>query len=447
MILKHKIKAYLTLLSHYRKIFSFYWGKRHQLGGNLFKENEANFLPAALSLQEQPVSPSLRLTAWILAILIVFLILWSVIGKIDIIVNATGDIIHSERTKAIASIEVASVKALYVEEGQSVKKGDLLIELDASASDAEHEKAVSGLTEARLQIERSKALIESIDNNKAPKLKKMEGISDIKINETQGQLDSIYNDYSSKLGRIDALIEKYSSELPIATQKANDFRELAKNHDVSNHAYLEKQQALLELEGQLNDAIKQRRSLVAETRRTAYESKTEGDKILGAAEQDAARTKARSRLMKLISPVDGTVQQLSVFTVGGVVQAAQPLMKIVPQGDFVVVEALVENKDIGFIEEGQPVAVKIDAFDYTKYGTISAKVSHISRDAFKDEKRGLLYSVLINLDKSTISVHEHEMQLNPGMTVKVDIKTGTRRVIEYFLSPLIKQVRESINER
>ena len=447
MSIKHRLQAYAFLLRHYRQVFGRFWKERDQLGGNLFKEDEAEFLPAALSLQERPVSPTLRITAKILMALVAFLVLWAVFGRMDIVVNATGEIIPSERTKTIASVEVASVKALYVEEGQAVKKGEVLIELDASASDAEHGKAMNSLTEATLQVARSRAMIEAVENRKPPKLAPIDGVPATKLHEAQGHLDGQYQDFMAKLQRIEGAIATYSQDLPLVTRQASDYKALAKNHDISMHAYLEKEQARVDLEGKLTEAKNQRAALIAETRRAAYDAQTEGDRIVGAARQDAMRTEVHSELLKLTSPVDGTVQQLTVHTVGGVVPAAQPLMRIVPKEDHLIVEAMLENKDIGFVEEGQKAAVKIAAFEYTKYGTIPARVVHVSRDAIKDEKRGLIYSVIIALDKSSISVNGHDMPLGAGMSVQVEIKTGSRRVIEYVLSPLIQHAKESLNER
>ena len=447
MSIKHKLEAYAFLLRHYRQTFGRFWKDRDQMGGDLFKEDEAAFLPAALSLQERPVSPTLRITAKILMTMVAFLLLWSILGRMDIVVNATGEIIPSKRTKTIASVEVASVKALHVVEGQSVKEGEVLIELDASATDAEHDKAMSSVTEATLQIARSRAMIEAVDNNKPPRLAPIDGVPVDKLKEAQWHLDGQYQDFIAKLQRLNGAITRYAQALPLATQRALDFKDLSQNHDVSMHAYLEKEQARVDLEGQLIEAKNQRDALIAETRRTAYDALTEGDKIVGAARQDATRTEAHSKLLKLTSPVDGTVQQLTVHTLGGVVPAAQPLMLIVPQEDHLVVEAMLENKDFGFVEEGQIAAVKLAAFEYTKYGTIPARVVHVSRDAIKDEKRGLLYSVIIALDKSSISVKGQDMPLSAGMSVQVEIKTGTRRVIEYVLSPLLQHAKESLNER
>jgi hemolysin D len=447
MSMKHKMEARFFLLAHYWKTFARFWKNRDQLGGNLFKEQEAEFLPAALEIQETPVSPTLRVTAKVLVLLIVFLVGWAVFGRMDIVVNATGEVIPHDRTKTIAAVETASVKALHVVEGQAVKKGDLLIELDASASDAEHDKAESNSTEASLQIARSRAMISAIESRRPPQLPAIAGISKQKLLETQGHLQSQYRDFITKLQRTEGAITRYSEALPLITQQADDYRELSRNHDVPVHAYLEKEQARVDLEGQLTDAKNQRAALIAETKRVAYDGQADADRVLGAAQQDAVRNAAHSKLLRLTSPVDGTVQQLTVFTVGGVVPAAQPLMKIVPREDTIEVEAMLENKDIGFVDEGQGASVKIDAYEYTKYGVIPAKVIHVSRDAIKDEKKGLLYSVILALDKSSISVKGHDMPVTAGMSVRADIKTGSRRVIEYFLSPLLQHKRESLNER
>ena len=447
MSARHKREAYAALLSHYLKVFRHYWQHRKELGGGLFTEDEAEFLPAALSLQERPVSPTARLTAIILISLVVILLSWSIFGHIDIIVNATGEIIPSGRTKTIASVDVASVKALHVVEGQTVKKGDVLIELDTSASDAERDKALSSMMEATLQVARSRALAAAVDSRKRPVLPSIADIPAERLQVAQRHLDGQFQDFMAKLQHIEGTISRYSSELPLATQRARDYRELAQGHDVSMHAYLEKEQARIDLEGQLTEAKNQREALIAETKRVALDALTEGEKIVETARQDALRAGSHSRLLSLVAPVDGTVQQLTVHTIGGVVPAAQPLMQIVPKDNHLEVEAFLENKDVGFVEDGQAAAVKIDAYEYTKYGTIPGRVVHVSRDAIKDEKKGLIYSVRVALDKMHSNVNGNDMELSPGMSVTVEIKTGTRRVIEYVLSPLLQHKRESLNER
>jgi len=215
----------------------------------------------------------------------------------------------------------------------------------------------------------------------------------------------------------------------------------------SRHAWAEKEQARIELQGQLDDARNQLAALITETRKMTQESLANASRLAAETDQDEKRAAARSSLLKLVSPVSGTVQQLTVHTVGGVVPAAQPLMEIVPLHGAVEVEAFIENRDVGFVQEGQMVAVKIDAFEYTKYGTVPGRVIHVSRDSIPDEKRGPVYAVKVLLDRRTLLVDGREVPLGAGMACKVDIRTGERRVIEYLLAPLLQHARESFHER
>lgn len=451
MSLRHRLGAYRELIQRYTTIFKHFWQLRDSMGGGLLNEHEAEFLPAALALQERPLSSTARLTGRILMAIVAVALLWSVVGHMDIIVNATGKIIPSGHTKTIASVDVASVRAVHVTEGQAVKAGDVLIELDTSAPDAEHDKASGDAMAATLQMARAQAMINALDqvgpSRHGPRMAPLVGIAADQWQAAQRQVDGQYQDFLAKLTRLDGDIAHFAQALPLLTQRANDFKALSKDHDVSEHAWLEKEQARIDLEGQLQDAQHQRAALVAQTRKEAHDALTEGNRIAASSTQDARRAGEHSKLLQLTASVDGTVQQLTVHTVGGVVPAAQPLMQIVPQERQVEVEAFMENKDMGFVQEGQSAEVKIDAFDYTKYGTIPARVTHVSRDAIQDEKKGLIYAVKVALDQSAMNVEGKSLALSAGMSVNVEIKTGTRRVIEYLLSPLVQHQHESLNER
>lgn len=447
MSLRHRFEAGASLLRHYRTVFAHHWRHRRSLDERLFTEEEAEFLPAALSLQERPLPPAPRLVARVLMALVVCLLAWSMLGEIDIVVNGAGKIIPSARTKTIASVDVAAVRALHVIEGQAVRSGELLIELDASAPDAERDKAVGDATVATLQMARSRALIDAVDTAIPPQLGRVGGVPAERRLAAQRQLDGQYQDFQAKLARIDGDIARYTQALPLAARRASDYKALEKEHDVSAHAWMEKEQARIELEGQLADARNQRAALIAQARKDAHDALTEGGRIAADSRQDARRAGEHSKLLRLTAPVDGTVQQLNVHTVGGVVPAAQSLMLIVPTENKVEVEAFLENKDIGFVHEGQRAEVKIDAFEYTKYGTLGGRVTHVSRDAIQDHKKGLIYSFKIALDQATIAVDGKNLPLSAGMSVNVEIKTGTRRVIEYVLSPLMQHQRESLHER
>ncbi|MET3449669.1 HlyD family type I secretion periplasmic adaptor subunit [Ralstonia sp. 1138] len=447
MSMRHRAGALKDLLGRYVRVFAHFWRMRHALRTGFFNKQEAEFLPAGLSLQEAPDSSTLRWTGRILMGLVIFAVLWAVFGQIDIIVNATGKIIPSARTKTIGSVDVASVKASYVTEGQEVHAGDVLIELDSSSSDAEHDKATDVVAQAKLQAARSVAMIRAVEKLHAPRLAVVEGVTRAQWQAAQDQLDGQYKDFSAKLARLNGEIARYSAALPLAAQRAGDYKALMMDSTVSRHAWLEKEQARVDLQGQLADARNQRSALIAQTRKEAHDALVEGEKLVEAGVQDQRRAGEHSKLLRLTAPVDGTVQQLNVHTVGGVVPAAQPLMQIVPKENVVEVEAFLENKDVGFVLAGQDAEVKIDAFDYTKYGTIKAKVRHVSQDAIQDDKKGLIYSTKVVLDRNVIAVDGKTMPLSAGMSVNVEIKTGTRRVIEYVLSPLVQHQREALHER
>lgn len=449
MSFKHKVEAWQALFKRYREVWGHFWAQRHELTSPELKAHEAEFLPAALSIQTQPVSPAGRLVAKILMLLILVLLVWSIVGHIDIIVNAQGKIIPGGYSKTISSVEVASVRTLNVEEGQAVKAGDVLIGLDTRASDSERDKSEGDRQTAWFQAERSRAMLKAIDTGKAPKLTefKPQDHEPQRLQDVQQHLQDQWRDYQAKLTRLEGEISRYSQALPLATQRAKDYAELAKTNDVSRDAWFEKEQARIDLEGQLADAKHQKASLTAETRKTAQDALNEANRIAASSAQDVQKATVQGELLKLTAPVDGTVQQLTVHTVGGVVPAAQPLMQIVPKQATLEMEAFMENKDVGFVQAGQEARVKIDAFEYTKYGTISAKVSHVSRDAIQDEKKGLIYSVKVVLMQPTINVGGREVPLSPGMSGSVEIKTGTRRVIEYVLTPFLQHGRESLRER
>jgi len=447
MSVRHRLAAWRDLLGHYRRTFAYFWTQRKALGGGLYNEQEAEFLPAALSLQERPVSASARLTAGLLMALVLVALIWSVLGRTNIIVTATGKIIPSSYTKTITSVDVAVVRVLHVQEGQTVRAGDPLIDLDSSASDAERDKAQGDEALARLQVARSQALIAALDHDTRPRLPPMSNIAKPPWRAAQRQLDGQYRDYTSKLARIDSDIARYASDLPLATRTADNYKALAGSHDVSEQAWIKKEEARIDLQGQLADARNQRAVLIAQTRKDAQSTLLEGERIAADSRQDAKRAGEHSHLLHITAPVDGTVQQLTVHTVGAAVPAAQPLMLIVPRQGPIEVQAFLEDKDIGFVHEGQHAAVKINAFDYTKYGTIPATVTLVSRDAIQDKKKGLIYSVMLTLDRSTVNVDGRDRPLSDGMAVSAEIKTGSRRVIEYILSPLVQHAHDSLHER
>lgn len=474
-----RLQAALDLLRRYATVFSHAWKVRKELDPPKRLPHEAQFLPASLELQETPVSPAPRIVAWLLMTFALLALLWAIFGRMDVVATAQGKIVPNEGSKLIQSIETATVKAIHVVDGQAVKAGQVLVELDATMAQADSTRTANDLTTAKLQAARARGLLAALANGKSPRIETPSGIGPgigiERVAQEQRILDGQYGEYQAKVSRIDAEIAKREAErrsiqeivkkleqtAPIARQRAEDFKGLVEKNFISRHGYLEKEQARIEQEADLetqrsrlkelaaaiDEAKGQRSSAVAETRRLALDTLNEAEQKATGYGQELVKADSRGRLMTLTAPVDGSVQQLAVRTVGGVVTPAQILMVIVPKDDALEVEAFLENKDIGFVNAGQLAEVKIETFPFTKYGTISASLTHVSRDAINDEKRGPIYSTRARLQRATMQVEDKTVNLSAGMTVTVEIKTGKRRVIEYFLSPLLQYGSESLRER
>ncbi|PPU95164.1 hypothetical protein XhyaCFBP1156_19740 [Xanthomonas hyacinthi] len=196
----------------------------------------------------------------------------------------------------------------------------------------------------------------------------------------------------------------------------------------------------------LSAAEEELRVLVADFRQQTLDELRKAEQQIAQSTPELAKAGQRDRLMTLRAPVDGTVQQLAVHTVGGVVTPAQQLLAVVPQ-EALEVEATVLNKDIGFVRPGQHVTVKVESFPYTRYGDLIGKVVSVSHDAAQNENLGLVFPARIRRDGSTLAIDGVVMSMSAGMTLSAEIKTGKRRVIDYLLSPLRQHMGEGMRER
>lgn len=465
------------LMSRYRSAWRHSWSNRKAMDAPPRLNHEIQFLPAALALQEKPVHPAPRYIQWTIMIFAALALLWACIGKIDVVATATGKIVPSGKTKVIQPNEVAVVKAIHVYDGQKVKAGELLVELDSQITTADVERLASELLAAQVDSARARLLLQAISDKAEPA-----SVSGFIPDATPAQRDSLqrwvqgqYLELRAALDQSDAQIEQREAEirsiqasitalsktLPISRELAADYRGLLDKQFVAKHAYLEKEQILLdqereltqqkarisELEAALKAAQQQRTGVVAQTRRAMLDLQNDAEVRAASLTQELRKAEQRNRLTQLTAPVDGTVQQLAIHTQGGVVTQAQPLMVIVPSDQPVEVEAMLENKDVGFVRPGQAVEVKVETFNFTKYGVVDGTVVSVSGDAIEDEKLGLVYSARIQLKRNTIQIEVGNISLSPGMAVRAEVKTDKRKVIDYFLSPLQQYVGESLVER
>ncbi|HCF9255143.1 TPA: HlyD family type I secretion periplasmic adaptor subunit [Pseudomonas aeruginosa] len=471
------MSAKRDLLNRYRQAWRHSWRNRQAMDAPTRLSHEVQFLPAALALQEAPVHPAPRIIQWAIMAFAALTLLWACVGEIDVVATASGKIVPSGKSKVIQPSEVAVVKAIHVYDGQQVKAGDLLVELDTSMTSADVQRLGNDLLAAQVDSARAQALLDAIQHN-APPASLAQLIPQASSEQqlaAQRWLQGQYLELQSTLEQSAAAIEQRSAEiqaaqssvaslqlsLPITRELAADYKRLLDKQFVAKHAYLEKQQSLLDQERELSTqqsrvrelsaakkaAQSQRSSVIAQTRRAMLDLQHESAQRAAALSQELKKAQQRDHLMHLRAPVDGTVQQLAIHTNGGVVTEAQPLMVIVPSDQPLEVEAVLENKDIGFVRPGQTVEIKVETFSFTKYGVVDGIVQSISSDAIEDERLGLVYSARIQLKKNTIQVSENLIALSPGMAVRAEVKTDKRKVIDYFLSPLKQYTAESLSER
>lgn len=467
--------AIADLLGRYARVLRHAWSRRKEMDGPPLHAHEAQFLPAALALRDTPLHPAPRIALWLIMAFALVALLWAIFGRIDVVATAAGKVIPNDRTKVIQPMETAVVKAIHVREGQSVQAGQLLIELDATSAAADSERLRNEATSARLEAMRAQAMLAALDTGRPTRLEPKEGVDAARMLAEQSRLSGQYEEYLARQTQLQAEITRRRAELqateelvtkleqtaPIARKRAEDYQRLVKENFISQHGYLEREQARIEQEQDLAssrarvteiraalvEVQQQKATLAAETRRQLLDQHNLAIQQAVSLEQELVKAEQRSRLMHLAAPVAGTVQQLVMHTVGGVVTPAQPLMVIVPGDNVLEVEAMLPNKDIGFVNPGQDAEVKVETFPFTKYGTLRGTIIQVSSDAIQDEKLGLIYSTRVRLARDTLQVENKTVRLTPGMAVTVEIKTGTRRVIEYFLSPLMQYGNESLRER
>ncbi len=452
------------------------------------RSHELEFLPAAVEVTETPASPVGRAIALLIATLIVSVIAWGWFGHVETVAVAQGKIIPGGRVKVIQPLEAGVVRAIHVRESQHVSAGAVLVELDPTDAGADLERLTRDLVATRLDIARLKALTlyaeAEANKGEAPPEAAFDpdallgmdlGIDAAMVEATRALLADRLAEHRAQLAGLEGEVTQRSAEVrmigasikmlegtvPMLAERVSARQTLVQKEYGSRLAFLELQQELAEREGEL--AIEKHRlaetraavatlkgrkaELAATFRATADEELIDALQRAAALEQELRKAEKRHRHRRLVAPVAGVVQQLAIHTVGGVVTPAEKLMVVVPDGSPLEIEAMVLNKDIGFVEANQPAEIKVESFPFTKYGLIQGAMRQVSADAVADENQGLIYPARVSMQRDKILVDDRWVQLAPGMAVTVEVKTGERRIIEFFLSPFLKYQDEALRER
>ncbi len=464
----------------------------------------SEFLPALLEIQETPPPPLGRALAWLLMCLATLAVIWAVMGEVDIVAVARGRVVPSGHVKLIQPLESGVIRSINVTDGERVRTGDVLLELDPTETQADRQRTAFELASARLKqarLQAQLAVLGAKDNENEPHrtISSGEAAADYvrtalealrrrvdalpvdpaimdaanalhrrllveQLQEYAARAQGLASEVLRRQAEVDgtaAEVRKLEAVLPLMETRVQAVKVLNDRNLVASYTYLEIKQSWMEKREDLKvqrALLRERRAGVEEARqqlsalRAQFRGRTvselaEVEQRIQQLEQEDAKAAHRAGRRQLRAPITGTVAKLAVHTIGGVVTSAQQLMTVVPLDVEVEVEAALPNREIGFVETGAAAEVKVDAFPFTRFGTLPATVVQVSRDTIADEKTGSVYPIRVRLkrDRSLpAGLLEH---LTPGMAVTVEVKTGKRRIIEFLLSPVLQHASEAGRER
>ena len=458
-------------------LFKSVWKHPARLGDAQLDVTQRQFLPAALEVQESPPSPATHCLLWLLLSLFCIGIVWAALGEVDIVVTAPGRVVPSGQVKVVQALNTGSVVTIHIRDGDRVEAGQPLISLDPTYADADGLRVQQQINDIALQMHWREALevwlaagaadappLETIPNTPKPDQRRAELTYKQQRAEISAGMAGFENELNANQAEqtmVRAEKSRAQATLAILSERVVAYKTLMDKQYSAKVQYLEMLQQQTELkhsipvfdsrEQQLietSQSISERMAASAgEIRKQNLMELTRLATEHAALEQDSIKAAQHQLRQVITAPVTGTVQELALHTLGGVVTPAQVLLKIVPENATVEVEAMLLNKDIGFVNEGDVAELKVDTFNFTKYGLIDAKVTNVSDDAVEDQNLGWVFKMRLELEQDGIQVGDKWVKLSPGMSITTEIKTGKRRLIEFFLSPLLRYRQESVRER
>jgi hemolysin D len=461
---------------------------------------DREFLPAALELLETPPSPVKVAGIWMICAGFAAILVGGWFGSLDIHAVAQGRIHPSGRSKTLQPLEPGRVVTINVENGSKVSAGDILLELDPTETVAEREAQARELEASRAESARRGVAITAVANRTfaAAPIVFPAGIDAVLQSREQRILQAELAQFNAARASLTAQVAEQNAarnrlktsiaareKLIGLTKERSDTRETLNSKGALSRALvidslqqyesqvvtlvgergqlLETEAAVLRLERKLEETNSQ---FITEQTQKLTESDRKADRL----EQELIKAKSKSDRTHLRAPINGTVQQLAVTSIGQVVGSGQSLLTIVPTDGPIEIEALILNQDIGFVNQGQPAVIKVEAFPFTRYGTIDGSVVKVSRDAVDERDanqqsdgstaaraapagsgagrgQNMVFPATISLSKRSMMIDGKEIPLSPGMVVFVEIKTGERRVIDYVLAPLREITSSAGRER
>lgn len=442
--------------------------------------NPLDFAPGLLGIQHQPPHPLPRAVLRGLALLLVFLLAWAALGRLDVVAVAEGKLIPQSYLKIVQPSEQGIVREILVKDGDAVSARQVLMRMDTALSNADGETLRAELRQKSLQLRRIDAEL-----NSHP-LKRERDDPPALFREVESQYQSNRHAYEDALQQERMVLEKARQDLaaaleihsklkqvlPVYQQQEEAYAKLGKDGYAGKLMVLERSRDRIEKEQDLraqNYAIESLRATIAQSEQKLVQITSEYRKQLQTArveiladqeklQQDWAKQQHRHAALELKAPQNGIVKDLATHTSGTVVSPGTVLMTLVPSDEALQAEVWVGNEDIGFVREGQAVKLKLSAFPFQKYGMVDGEVAHVGADSSDkqdqagqdnktDSPRPLRYRALVTLSRQTLESDGETFRLSPGMALNAEIRLADRTVLEYLLSPVQKAFHEAGRER
>ncbi len=416
--------------------------------------------------------PTWRILAWPIMILLLSMMTWSYFAELEEFTVAEGEVVPLGKVKVVQHLEGGIIEELFVKDGDLVKEGQTLLQLDLGSGGTNIEELQVRLDSAMLEAARLEA--EATGDplefpadaaERRPEMVATERQTyEARLSELESSLGVLREQVKQKELEVDELNvqrDAIAKNLTIARERFDISESLLSEGLTARIEHLELEAAVETLEGELSNltsAIPRSRAAIAEAQERLTEAelrfRREAKEELGDAQQNIARvrellTQAAQQGVRaeIKSPTDGIVQNMVYNTVGGVVRAGEPIMQIVPTGEQLVVEARLNPTDRGYVELGQRAMVKISTYDFARYGGLDGAVVQVAPDSSTDEDGEPYFRVIIETEKSYLGLQEGDLPITPGMQASVDIRTGSRSVMEYLVKPVLKLKHEAFRER
>jgi len=461
---------------------------------------DATFLPAALEILESPPSPVGIALLWIIVLLAASTLAWTYFGRIDIIATAQGKIQPTGRVKVIQPVEAGRIAELRVRDGQRVERGQVLAVLATDTADTEVAEMNASYMAVTAEVARRRAarIVSSRDSLSLPVIDWPADIPDfIKTREANvlssdlAQLDADVASLKAQRDQKSRERERYEASAAalrtlIATlqERVNARAVLSSNGSGSKADLINALETLQTQQAALATALGQMaeseaavevttRSIESSTRtfaNTNEQKLADAERLADQLRQRLAKARVHQQNLVMTSPIDGTVSALSISAVGQVVVAGEEIMRVVPQDRGLEIVSYIANHDVGFVRQGQEAIVRIESLPFTRYGTITAHLTNLASDAIPapdasqqegnpalssrdrgfaggERVQNLVFAATLKPDTTHLVADGVEIPLSSGMAVTVEIKTGSRRILEYLFSPLVEVATKAMKER